>query len=538
MTPAPRFLVHVWFRLCLARFRRRLNRQGRGIAAQEKTFARLMAAAASTDFGRTHRLTARTTYAQFRAAVPPAAPESFAPLIARLVRGETDVLFPGPCRLFVETAGTTAGGTPKLLPAPVAFLDHFHLSLRAAAFLHALRAGHAGLFLGRHLHAGASTAVRAQSDHYRTGLDGLLRLVPGPWAESHLLAPPPTIAQLPAGPQKNTAIAGSMRDQDVTLLAGTPADVCALAQTIRDQTGNPQTRLPHLQVLWPNLEGLCYYGSALGLHADSLRDLLGPSVRFHEIYLAAEGVIAAQDHLQPAALRLLTDTGLFFEFLPVADYRADTLATAGERCLPLADVQPGVDYVLLLTTPAGLCRYVLGDIVRFLSVDPPRLHVVGRLDSQLDLCGEQVSERELTDSLLAVCRQNGWQPLHFHVAPYRQRVAAGQTVLCHEWWLELRPQTVRTPTALVIGPGLDAELRARNPAYAAKRAAGKLAEPCVRLVIPGVFARHAAHHQPEHATGKLPACRNDRQIADQLSALAGFHAASDPTFTPGRGQSV
>jgi hypothetical protein len=254
-----------------------------------------------------------------------------------------------------------------------------------------------------------------------------------------------------------------------------------------------------------------------------LRSTLGPGVLLHEVYAAAEGIFAAQDGAKPAALRLLTDTGVFFEFLPLASYREATVERAGSSCLPLEKISADTDYVPVVTTPAGLCRYVTDDIVRFVSVDPPRLQFRGRTALRLDTLGEHVSERQVTETLQAVCIRNGWQPIAFHVAPYEQRVAAGQVAHVHEWWLELATHSMKTPTANVLSPELDAELSRRSPEYAARRQANTLGPPQIRLTIPGVFERWAQEQHKTASASKLPRCRPDRLIADQLAALAPFH---------------
>ncbi|HTL67798.1 MAG TPA: GH3 auxin-responsive promoter family protein [Lacunisphaera sp.] len=526
MTLAPRFLVNLWAGWRVARFSRRHGDKGHDAAAQAAAFARLMARTAPTEFGRAHSLAADMPYARFRERVPPRLHDHFAPLVARMARGEANVLAPGRCHFFVETAGTT-GGASKLLPVTDAMLAHYRRGLCAALFFHAARVGHTGIFLGRHLHAGASTALTEEDGTYRTSLDGMFALCLSPWAEANLYAPPAAIARLPAGPEKLQAIARAMIPRDVTLIGGTPAEVCALAEAVCAARAGP-SRAAHLQAVWPNLECFTFTGAPLGLFAEALRATLGPTVAFQELYAAAEGVIAAQDDPAAAGLRVLADAGVFFEFLPLRLFHEETLVHAGSDCVPLGEVQVNADYVLVLTTPAGLCRYVPGDIVRFHSLRPPRLQFVGRTQLQLNAAGERVTERELLDTVLAVCTRNGWQPVGLHVAPYSRRIAAGRTLNCHEWWLELRTHTARTPTANVIGPEFDAELARRNADYAAHRAARRLDQPSIRLVIPGVFEQWAQAQRQRGGAGKLPLCRSDRRVADQLAAQTKFHETLSP----------
>lgn len=528
MTLAPRFLVSLWLRFRLACFKRQLKSLGRGIAIQQTTFAQRMARIETTAFGREHRINATTTYAQFQTQVPLRQYAAFVPLIKRMQAGEPAILTPDECQLYVETDGTT-GPEPKRLPTPESMWRHYRQGLRASLFLYALRTGRHSVFLGRSIHTGSSTALHQTDAYFHTSLDGALNQCLSPWVAANLKGSPDSVSLLAPGPEKDAALAASMAGQNVTLLAGTPANINRLANAVREILTSNQPAPPHLQAYWTNLECLLFTGAPLSLYGDGLRRKLGPSVHFHEIYLAAEGIIAAQDNDRPNELRLLTDLGIFFEFLPLSQYQPETLASAGALCLPLEHVACAVDYVLLLTTPAGLCRYVLGDVVRFVSVDPPRLRFVSRLHSQLNGCGEQISERELLESVVAVCQQNEWQPVNFHVAPYVHRAAAGQILTCHEWWLELRPGTIKTPTANVLAPALDSELSQRNPHYAAKRTAHILGAPSVRLVMPGTFAQWA-QQQRATDTSKIPGCRSDRQIADQLAVLAGFHQATEPKF--------
>jgi GH3 auxin-responsive promoter len=530
MTLAPRFLINFWAGFRVARFVRRLKSLGRGVAAQEKIFASRMAQFTKTEFGREHGLNAHTSYAQFRESVPPRTYDYFQPLIRRMAAGEAGVLTSERCSFFVETAGTT-GDRPQLLPVPEAMLKHYRNGLRDTLFLYAARVGHNGVFFGRHLHTGASTALIEENGTYRTSLDGILALSLTPWVEANLYSPPRALSDLPQGPEKIQATARCMVGRDVTLVAGTPAAVYALSAAAREAASTGKRRMTTLQAMWPNLECFLHSGAPLGLYSEVMRGTLGPTVSFHEVYSAAEGIIAAQDEGNSSGLRLLTDTGLFFEFLPLRDFHEETLLNAGALCQPLDKIEPGIDYVLLLTTPGGLCRYVTGDIVRFLSVNPPRLQFEGRTQLRLNSFGENVTERELFETLLVVCQQNGWQPVSFHVAPYHHRAAAGRTISSHEWWLEFRTHTMKTPTANVIAPGLDAELGRRNRDYAAKRANHTLEPPVIRLVVPGLFEQWTQSQNKISSLSKMPSCRSDRLIADQLARFTRFHEVLPENFT-------
>jgi hypothetical protein len=184
----------------------------------------------------------------------------------------------------------------------------------------------------------------------------------------------------------------------------------------------------------------------------------------------------------------------------------------------------GEDYVLLLTTPAGLCRYVLGDVVRLVSAEPARLIHVGRTRLQLSAFGEHVHERDLTEALVTVCRRHGWSITHFHVAPRYIESFTNRNHGGHEWWIELRPGTVETPTGPVLATLLDAELSARSASYAAGRRGGGVAPPVAWLVMPGVFEQWMRQHGKWGGQDKMPRCRSDRAIAAELAQLTRFYA--------------
>jgi hypothetical protein len=521
MTLAPRILVNFIAGLRTARFAKQLKSTGNGLAAQKTIFTRLLTALGRSQLGHRQGLHAGMDYDSFRQSQPLVESLHYEPFVAAMAGGEADVLWPGRCQFFVETAGTTTG-TPRRLPITNEMLANYQAGLSAAVFIHAAQAGHAGIFLGRQLQVGASTALKEIGDAFSGNFDAINHLALSPWVEANLYAPSAKLARLPDAPAKTAAIADQMLSDDVTLIGGKPTAVRLLADTVRTRGTRGKAHITTLQALWPNLECYLHTGAPLGLLTPELKLLLGPSVVFREVYAAAEGWFAVQDGKPADGLRLLTDAGIFFEFLPMSDYDDTLPAHLGRACVPLAQAQPGVDYALVITTPAGLCRYVVGDIVRFVSIETPRLHFVGRIRLQLAAFDEHVSERELNESLLEVCTSHNWVPVNFHVAPYYFRVGVNPRG-GHEWWIELRPGTVKTPTGPLLAGELDEALARRNLLYRKLRQDLGVEPPIVRLVMPGVFEQWAGKHR-EQSGGGLPCCRPDRLIADQLTSLTRFHA--------------
>jgi hypothetical protein len=529
MPKAPRMLIDFVARHRTHRLREQLRKQGDGTAAQRTLLRQWLARAAATEFGRQHGLSATLTPEQFRTRVPLRRSAEFRPWIERMAAGNTDVLWPGRCRLFVYTAGTV-DGTQTFLPATTDLLLHFRRGIAAALFLHVARAGEPTLFHGSHLHAGASTEPTEGNGAYAGYLDAIVSLALTEWSAKNLYAPTAEIARLPEGPEKIATLAENHAASDIRLLAGTPATLVALGEAIRSRRPFDQAAAD-LRREWPQLECLLTYGAMPDLFAAELDALAGPHVARHEAYLAAEGFFAAQDGKPGDGLRLLTNLGVYFEFLPLSEFDTSSSTPLGSRCVPLEGVRAGEDYALVVTTPGGLCRCLIGDAVRFVSTHPPRLLFLGRTEHLLNTFGEHVTERDLTASLLEVCQRNHWHAVNFHVAPYLER-AVPRPQGSHEWWVELRPGTVRTPTGLLLADELDAKLGRRHRGYATRRASGALMPPLVRLVIPGTFAQWSELQPSFGGLGKFARCRGDRLIADQLAGIARFHAGTHAPFVP------
>ena len=498
------------------RLRRGAGRQ------QQAAFRRLALQLCRGSFWRSAGIEPRTTYEDFRRKVPLHTYEDLAPQIERMKQGAADVLWPGVCPLYSVSSGTTAGRT-KYIPVTTEMLNHFRRAGLDSLFWYTARVGHARVFRGRHLMLGGSTALAPLTG---TGsfsaaagdLSGIAALnLPG-WVERHLYEPGPRIAQMPDWPAKIAAITAHTASLDIRLLAGIPSWILILAEALLAQSAAAGRRAPHLQGIWPGFECFIHGGVPLGPYHEELRSVLGPTVNFHEVYPASEAFIAAQDAEPAAGLRLMTDAGIFFEFLPMADYNEADLAGLGAKAVPLEGVVPGLDYALVLTTPAGLARYVIGDIVRFVSVEPPRLAYVGRTRLQLSAFGEHVIEKEVTDALQLVCRRLGRVIVNFHVAPIFVDSEHGIDRGRHEWWIELKQAGPAAAAGAVLGPELDAELRRMNEDYDAKRAGGGLATPEVRLVPPGFFEGWLRRRGKWGGQNKMPRCRSDRAVADELAA--------------------
>ncbi len=527
MSVIKRKIIHFGASVLTTRTSRRLKKGGHALSAQEKTYKGLVKSIAATAFGKDSEIDGGLPYELFQKRVPLRVYEEFVPYIDRIKVGEANVLWPGTCSLFATSGGTTSGRT-KLIPVTEALLQHFRKAARDSLLYYTARVGHTGIFQGRHLYLGGSgtpTPLEGTKEHSAFSCDpsGIAALNLPKWADELFYEPGAEIARIPEWQAKIKAIADRTVGQDITLLGGIPSWIENLAQAVLARSVHGKIRPTYLKAVWPNLECFVHGGVPIGPFAEGLRAVLGPQVNFHEVYPASEGFIAAQDSDATFGLRLMADVGVFFEFLPMREFMESRIGPLGARTVPLAGVKPGMDYALVMTTPGGLCRYVLGDVVRFVSTDIPRLIYMGRTKLQLNVFGEHVIEKQLTDALMAVCHRHGWRIVNFHVAPlFSDTSAVGTPRGRHEWWIELKTPTAVTPTGPVIATELDAELQHLNTDYASQRSGRNFDAPVVRLVMPGLFEQWMRTAGKWDGHGRMPRCRGDRHVAEELSLLARF----------------
>lgn len=521
----PRSFITFGANLLTASTAMRLRRHDRGLGPQRRAFHSLVRPLARTSFWREAGILPGTNYAEFKSRVALRTYAQLKSAIDRMQHGEPGVLWPDTCRLFVSTSGTN-DRNPKVLPVTQGMLRHFRSACADALLYYTARTGHTGVLRGKHLFLTGSTALRpiegVASGAYVGDWPAIAALNLPEWAQERLYEPGATIAEMTDWPTKIDAVINRTAGQDISLIAGMPPWVLQFAEALKAKRTAAGKPIEHLQAVWPNLECFVHGGVPIAPYQAELRAALGPTVQFHEVYASAEGIVAVQDTTANAGLRVIANRQLFFEFLPLADYDETRLEQIGDKAVRLGEVQLGTDYVVLLTSPAGLARYVIGDVVRFTSLEPPRIHYVGRTQLQLTAFGERVIEKEVTDALLTVCQRHRWTLVNFHVAPLFATDLTGQARGRHEWWVELRPGTVETPTGPQMAVELDLELQRINRDYASRRASGRIDSPTVRLVMPGVFRHWMRFHGRWGGQNKVARCRADRLIADELAQITRF----------------
>ncbi|MBT5904085.1 MAG: hypothetical protein HOH58_18460 [Opitutaceae bacterium] len=504
--------------------RRRLQQKRRATKAQKRTLPVLLKSLARTTRGQEQGIDDQMSPGDFRQNIPLSNHRDLEPWIQRIKSGESNLLWPGKCQCVAATAGTTTG-TPRLVPVTAAMQSSYAAGNRAALLHATARAGGVYPLLGRVLLLGGNVPTNQLQEDAPMAIADLATLaaVQHPeWIARHYFEPGSRIALRRDWDTMVERILKRTRQRDITLIAGNPNWLFAFAKQILKSTSSGEKPKKTLLGIWPNLRSLAMTGDFPGPIWAQLKKIAGRDVMLHEVFATTEAIVAAQGPGSLPGLRLLAETGVYYEFLPVDDYAPANLATLSAKAVPLDEVETEINYLLVLTTPAGLVRHVSGDVVSFTAVNPPRILPMGQIDLRLNTFGENLFTRDVIQALTDLCRAKKWPLTIFHVAPLISRSELGVNYGCHEWWIELRAGTVDTPTGPIIAADLDQRLQDAHEGYKRRRWNGNLEAPYVRLVMPGAFEHWLRHHQKWGGPHKLPITRNDREIADSLAEMARF----------------
>jgi hypothetical protein len=477
------------------------------LAAQERALRTLVGRARDTVWGRAHGFRHIRGIADYQRRVPVTTYLDVRPLVERAIGGERDVLWPGRPSEYCKTSGTTAGD--KYIPVTrEAFRAHRRGGLDAL-LLAVRRVGRASALDGPMLFLGGSSRTEALGPRADVGdLSGLAaRRLPA-WIRPRY-APGPEIAAIPDWERRLAATARRARGQDIRLISGMPSWMLVLFERIRSQAGDPHLPLGRL---WPHLAVFIHGGVRMDPYRSLFEGAIGRPIHYLEVYPASEGFVAIQVDATDPGLTVMLDYGIFYEFVPAADLRS-----GAPRRLTIAEVRAGEPYAILLTTPAGFWSYMLGDTVRFVSLEPPQLVITGRTGHFVNAFGENVIVEEVERAAAAACARTRAELVEFTVAPVYP--GGPGPAARHEWAVEFRTH----PSSLDgFARAIDDTLQALNTDYRTKRAGNVgMAAPRVTAVPPGSFHRWLATRGQLGDQHKVPRAMNHRDVIEAVLAVGG-----------------
>ncbi|MBO2008487.1 GH3 auxin-responsive promoter family protein [Hymenobacter negativus] len=488
---------------------------------QARLLRGLLRRAQGTEWGQRYGFQEQMTVAAFGRRVPVNTYEQLYPELEKVLRGQTNVLWPGRPRWFAKSSGTT-NARSKYIPVTTEALHDCHY-----------RAGRDMLALSTHLYprerllagktlslGGAHTAnpFREQEGASRAGDVSAVIMAQLPsWAEQ-LRTPPLQLALLDEWEEKIERIAAHVLRQDVRVLAGVPTWMVVMLRRVVALAG-----ADNITQVWPQLRLFLHGAVAFGPYRELFRQLVPDArMRYLEIYNASEGYFALQDQVESEDLLLLLDHGIYYEFLP-----ADQWAAPDPRPVPLTEVELHRPYALVISTNAGLWRYVVGDTVRFTSLAPYRVRITGRTKHFLNAFGEEVVIENAEAAVAAASEATGAAVRDFTAAPVWFTADSATSRGGHEWLVEFAPNTV-SPDLTRFGAVLDATLCEVNSDYAAKRHRSlALAPPRLRAVPSGTFEAWLARQGKLGGQHKVPRLLNSREVLEAVLQVATI-AASRP----------
>jgi len=471
----------------LARRRLRAAREtrGRAVARQHELLLRLVTRAADTRFGKEHDFPGIRGAADWRARVKAQDYESLRPRFERARDGAADELWPGVPRSFVATSGSTGGG--KILPHTDESLQAALEGALDAVAAYVVRSRDADLLRAPiALLNGVRTRGRFDSGLAWGDASGLLGGDLPRWLRGRVLPSRATMA-IDEWNAKFDATVDELTRRDLRVLVGAPSWCLRLIERVEEKTGLA------IRDVWPSWRGLIHGGMAFAPYHGTLRRRVGPGVTFVDCYVAPSGgVLAVQDRDDDPSMLLLAGRNVYFEFTRASD-------PDGAR-FDLEEVEPGVAYLVHVTSDAGLWAYRLGDVVRFTGTDPPRLRVVGRADLRLNAFGESVLPTELEAAIAVAARECRCEVLEFTVLPEYPRPDRSRGR--HAWIVEF---TVLPPDLERFAGALDRALQRANDEYRTHRAGdAQLLPPRVRLAARDSFRTWLERHDRLRGYSKVP----------------------------------
>ncbi|WP_019037391.1 GH3 family domain-containing protein [Psychroflexus tropicus] len=468
----------------------------RPLETQLKVFKELVAEGRKTKFGKDHKFDSIENFHDFFNQVPIQDYEELKPYVDRAVDGEEDVLWPGKPLYFAKTSGTTSGA--KYIPLTKASIPNHTNAARNAILCYIAETGNSKFVDGKMIFLQGSPELDKKNGIYFGRLSGIVaHFIPAYLQKNRL--PSWETNSIPDWNKKIDAIVEETYDQDMTIISGIPSWVQTYFEKLNQKTDKT------ISELFPNFQLFIYGGVNYEPYRSKFEDLIGDSVDSIELYPASEGFFAFQDTRNEEGMLLQLDSGMFYEFI-----KADEFFEHDPQILTIGDVEVGVNYVMIISTNAGLWRYNVGDTVMFTNTSPYRLKVSGRIKHFTSAFGEHVIAQEVEKSIISASKEFDVQINEFTVAP---QINPEEGLPYHEWFIEFQKE----PDDLKAFSIRIDELVQEQNAYYKDLISGKMLKTLVITKVPkNGFQEYMKSVGKLGGQNKVPRLSNDRKIADEL----------------------
>ncbi len=471
---------------------------------QQKIFKTLISQAKNTQFGRDHGFADISTYEQFKSLVPISNYEQLRPYIEKVVSGEDDILWPGKPLYLSKTSGTTSG--VKYIPITSASVPNHLNNARNASFCYINETGNSQFLDKKLIFLSGSPELETKNDLHVGRLSGIVNHHVPAWLRSNQLPSYETNC-IDDWEEKVERIIDETLPQKMGLISGIPPWVQMYFDRIVERTGKP------IKDVFPDFSLFVYGGVNFEPYRKKLFETIGKQVDSIETYPASEGFIAYQDTQTDPGLLLLLNSGIFFEFIPAEEYFDDNPTR-----LSAHEVELDKNYAIIINSNAGLWGYSLEDTVKFVSKDPLRLLVTGRIKHFISAFGEHVIGEEVEKAMKgATSKHNEIEIVEFTVAP---QVTPIDGLPLHEWYVEFR----NAPNDLsAFENDLNLELQKLNTYYDDLITGSILKGLEVKVLQRDAFRNYMKSQGKLGGQNKVPRLSNDRKIAEALQPYVINH---------------
>ena len=470
-----------------------------------------IAALAQTRFGREHGITPSMDLDAYRRQVPIRDYNDLKPWIDAVREGESDALWPGAVRWHAKSSGTTSDRS-KFIPVTEEALEKCHYKGgKDLLAMYVDAVPKARLYGGRHLIVGGTGRAEEADNGVLTGDLSAIIINNLPWWCEWRRTPARSIALMASWEEKIERMAETTIEQDVRIIAGVPSWTQVLLERILERSGKS-----HLGEIWPHLQLYMHGGVSFAPYKDSFDRMMPPGIHYIETYTASEGFFGIQDRLGAEDMLLMLDYGIYYEFIPFSP--GDDLSQSPHTdTLTLEAVELDRDYALVISTNGGLHRYLLGDLVRFTSLDPYRIRVSGRTQSFLNLAGEELMVGDANVALAKTSRQFGLEIKNWTACA---RPGGNPALGHHHWVIEHGENAVGRTNPALFALALDRQLRKLNSDYDAKRTGDLVLDlPLVEWVHTGTFENLLKQKGKLGGQNKVPRLSMDPQWVNEAKAM-------------------
>lgn len=491
------FLATLW----ASHIRKKIDRWAQNpITTQKKVFKTLIQQAKNTTFGKDHRFAEIHSYEDFVKNVPIRDYEALSPYIERVKNAEENVLWRGKPLYFAKTSGTTSGA--KYIPLTKESMPYHIQAARDAILCYIAQTGKANFVSGKMIFLQGSPILEKKNGILLGRLSGISAHYVPKYLQSNRMPSWETNC-IEDWETKVDAIVEETIQENMTVISGIPPWVQMYFERLQAKSHKT------IGELFPNFELFIYGGVNYEPYRQKFEHLIGRKVDAIELYPASEGFFAYQDSQTEKGMLLLLNAGIFYEFV-----EADTFFSEQPKRISLKDVELDVNYVLIVSTNAGLWAYNMGDTVMFTSLNPYRIIVTGRIKHFISAFGEHVIAKEVEQAIAEALTEAGGEVTEFTVAP---QVNPPQGELpYHEWFIEFESLPKELSTFALT---LDKALQRQN-SYYKDLIEGKVLQPLKITCVPkDGFSDYMKTQGKLGGQNKAQHLANDRNIVDKLPKI-------------------